>query len=315
MAYSTLAAIYETPAAAKAAAAELVSAGFNRDDMKLFPTDTDDADNAGTTRSSSSTTSDDRGGFFSWLFGKDQPEAEVTHYSERFEKGNSALSLRVEDARHDEAADILERHSPIDVDQQSDTQQPGTMSTTSAAGMSTAAVGSTAAPMPMASTARATDGDGSLQLVEEKLSIGKRQVQGGRVRLRTYTVETPVSETIRLRDEKISIERRASTGDVKLGTDPFKERTIELTESCEEAVVSKNVRVKEEVVVGKQSVDRDQVVSDTVRHTEVDVDRDGVTEERSVRSDLVGDRAVAGAKPAPGAAARSSPVKDPVPAK
>ena len=59
-----------------------------------------------------------------------------------------------------------------------------------------------------------------------------------------------------------------------LGGDPFQERTIEVEERGEEAVVSKEARVVEEVVVRKDVEQRTETVSDTVRKTEVDVEDD-----------------------------------------
>jgi stress response protein YsnF len=54
--------------------------------------------------------------------------------------------------------------------------------------------------------------------------------------------------------------------------DPFQERTIEVEERDEEAVVSKDARVKEELVVRKDVEERTETVSDTVRRTEVDIE-------------------------------------------
>ena len=56
--------------------------------------------------------------------------------------------------------------------------------------------------------------------------------------------------------------------------DLFRERSIEMEERAEEAVVSKEARVVEEVVVRKDADQRTQTVSDTVRKTEVEVDDD-----------------------------------------
>jgi hypothetical protein len=53
------------------------------------------------------------------------------------------------------------------------------------------------------------------------------------------------------------------------------ERQIDMTETSEEAVVGKEARVREELVVRKTAEERSEQVQDTVRHTEVDVD-DGV---------------------------------------
>ena len=52
----------------------------------------------------------------------------------------------------------------------------------------------------------------------------------------------------------------------------FRERTIEAEERAEEAVVDKQVRVKEELVIKKDVGQRSETVSDTVRRTEVEVD-------------------------------------------
>jgi stress response protein YsnF len=51
----------------------------------------------------------------------------------------------------------------------------------------------------------------------------------------------------------------------------FQERTLEVTETDEEAVVAKRVRVTEEVVVRKDVAEHEKVITDTLRRTEVDV--------------------------------------------
>ena len=53
--------------------------------------------------------------------------------------------------------------------------------------------------------------DGQEEVVpvgEEELQVGKREVSHGRVRVRSYVVETPVSEQVNLRQENVSVERR-----------------------------------------------------------------------------------------------------------
>jgi uncharacterized protein (TIGR02271 family) len=87
---------------------------------------------------------------------------------------------------------------------------------------------------------------------------------------------------VALRQERVSIERNPVDRPIAAGDDAFRERTIETTETAEEAVVAKEARVTEEVVVRKQSGERTQTVSDTVRRTEVEVEdergRTGTTE-------------------------------------
>jgi len=86
-------------------------------------------------------------------------------------------------------------------------------------------------------------------------------------------VETPVQEQVNLRQERVSVERRAVDRPVTGGDEAlFRDRTIDAVERSEEAVVSKDARVKEEVVVKKDVEDQTQIVHDKVRRTEVDVE-------------------------------------------
>ena len=103
--------------------------------------------------------------------------------------------------------------------------------------------------------------------------MGKREVSRGRVRVRSYVVETPVQEQVSLRQEHVEVERRAVDRPVTAADEAlFRERTIEATESSEEAVVAKEARVVEELVVRKEAGERVQTVRDTVRRTEVEVE-------------------------------------------
>ena len=112
-----------------------------------------------------------------------------------------------------------------------------------------------------------------VQVVEERLSVGKRAVSRGKVRLHSYVVETDVSEDVTLRDETVSVDRRAVDRPVAaLGADAFKERTIEVEEIDEEAVVGKAARVVEEISLRKDVTDRVETVRDTVRSTAVDIE-------------------------------------------
>ncbi|KAB0682750.1 YsnF/AvaK domain-containing protein [Aureimonas leprariae] len=130
-------------------------------------------------------------------------------------------------------------------------------------------------------TARATDfgtgagvedRDGTIDVIEENLRVGKRDVGHGRVRVRSYVREEPVSEDVSLRSERVEIERRPVDRPVEAGDAAFRDRTLELEERAEEAVVSKEARVKEEIDLRKVGSERTETVSDTVRRTEVDVE-------------------------------------------
>jgi uncharacterized protein (TIGR02271 family) len=120
--------------------------------------------------------------------------------------------------------------------------------------------------------------EASIAVVEERLQVGKREVGRGSVRVRSYIVETPVEEQVILHQEHVEVERRTVDRPlVDAAQASFADRTIEATETSEEVVVSKDARIKEEVVVQKTADDRTETVSDTVRHTEVEVEDDRVS--------------------------------------
>jgi len=111
-------------------------------------------------------------------------------------------------------------------------------------------------------------------VVQEDLEIGKRMVEQGGVRVYTRVVEQPVHESVELRSERAVVERRPVDRPLSdADAAAFQDRTIEVRESAEKAVVSKTAHVVEEVVVGKEVRHDTQQINDTVRHTEVEVQR------------------------------------------
>ncbi|WP_458097949.1 YsnF/AvaK domain-containing protein [Roseomonas sp. WA12] len=87
-----------------------------------------------------------------------------------------------------------------------------------------------------------------------------------------YIVETPVTEQVTLREEHVDVQRRSLDRPLTDADDAFRERIIDATEHAEEAVVAKEARVKEELVIRKDSTERSETVHDTVRHTEVEIE-------------------------------------------
>ena len=111
----------------------------------------------------------------------------------------------------------------------------------------------------------------TIPVVEEDVRIGKRDVSHGRVRVRSYVVETPVSEEVNLRSESVQVERRPVDRPATEADRLFQDRTIEAEQYAEEAVVQKDVRVKEEIALRKNVEQRTETVSEKARHTEVEV--------------------------------------------
>ncbi len=115
--------------------------------------------------------------------------------------------------------------------------------------------------------------EGLIPVVAEELVVGKRTVDQGGVRVYRRVIEIPVDESVTLHDEHVNVQRTAVDRPVTEADLALQgARTIELTETAEEAVVSKTARVVEEVTVGKTESERIEHIHDTVRHTEVDVE-------------------------------------------
>ncbi|WP_237477294.1 DUF2382 domain-containing protein [Lichenibacterium dinghuense] len=119
--------------------------------------------------------------------------------------------------------------------------------------------------------------DETVKVYEERLDVGKRSVSRGKVRVRTSVVSREVSEDVTLHGETVTVDRRTIDRPVEaaaLDADPFRERTIELEEFAEEAVVAKSAHLVEEIGIRKEATDRVETVSETLRSTKVDVDDD-----------------------------------------
>ena len=174
-----------------------------------------------------------------------------------------ALTVQTDDAQVDRATEILNRNGAIDVDEHDSKMHAGTMP---AADIRTSS----------SHTAIGGDTDHVIPVVEEELAVGKRTVRRGGVRIVSHVQETPVEEQVTLRDETVRVERtpvNRPASDVDFNA--LAGGSIELTEVDEEAVVSKQARVVEEVVVGKETTERTETIRDTVRHTEVEVEEIG----------------------------------------
>ena len=114
----------------------------------------------------------------------------------------------------------------------------------------------------------------TVPVVEEELSVGKRRVATGGVRVTSRVVERPVQKTVHLREEHVEAERKRS--DRVLSPEEaeaaFRDRTVEMTETAEEAEVRKTAREVGEVSLGKRVEERTETVRDKVRRTEVEVE-------------------------------------------
>jgi uncharacterized protein (TIGR02271 family) len=118
---------------------------------------------------------------------------------------------------------------------------------------------------------------------EEELQVGKRGVQEGEVVVGKHVETERVQKPVNLRREEAYIERRPVEGD-RSGDIEMHGDEIRVPLTREEAVVEKRPVVKEELVVGKKTVEEQQNVEAEVRREEFDVDERNTTTGRKRRS-------------------------------
>jgi uncharacterized protein (TIGR02271 family) len=192
------------------------------------------------------------------------PETEAQYYAKGLRQGGALVLVEAADDRADQAVAIMESSPAGDLEGRTATDA--------------------ALEREPAGTREVETGDVNIPVIEEELQVGTRQVRRGGVRLYTHVTEQPVEETVRLREEHVTVERHpvdrpATTADLTA----FQEGTIEVTETAEEAVISKQTRVVEEVVVNTEATERTETVRDIVRRTEVEAEPMGTAPTRDIR--------------------------------
>ncbi len=270
----TIVAVYDTAAHAEAAVQALEAASVPSSAISRHS-------QAGTASAGAVTAAPAAGeerGFWSSLFGA-EPDHDTAVYDRSMASGATVVSVKVSEDHHESVAAILESHNPIDIDERAESYGLRAASTTglsSSLGMSGDTIGAattgTAGALGGAALGAAETKDGVIRLAEESLEVGKRAVVGGTTRIRRYVVSTPVEKDISLHSERVVVERRPVTDAATTGTVDFTDRTIEMTETNEQAVVSKTARVVEEVALRKEAADRVETVKDTVRRQDVEIE-------------------------------------------
>jgi uncharacterized protein (TIGR02271 family) len=115
-----------------------------------------------------------------------------------------------------------------------------------------------------------SDSDIVIPIVEEELSVGKREIDAGGVRVATHVTARPVKKTVTVIEEKINVERRVVDRPIE-EADTFKDRSLELKATAEEPFITKRAHVVEEIRIHKDRTERIEAVNDTLRHTEVEL--------------------------------------------
>jgi len=309
---NTVVGVYDSYAQAQNVLNELLACGFSRDEVQLSPETTDTASTTQSTSSSSQDSGSGIGHFFRSLFGMEDDEDRVHHdtYAEAMRRGSCVVTVNADsEEERERAVEVMNRFDPVDIDERASQwrSQGWTGYDESAPRFSDSEIEkdralygqsrTSSAGMNMQSdTTQSTTGEQTrIPIVQEELRVGKRAVQRGGVRIYQRMTERPVQESVQLREEHVNVERHpvdqpATEADMAA----FKEGSVELRETAEEAVVSKTARVVEEVVVGKEATERTADINDTVRRTEVDVEQLGATDRSTTGATTSADASMTG---------------------
>jgi len=119
-----------------------------------------------------------------------------------------------------------------------------------------------------------SEGSKTIPVVEENLHVSKEDVPGSTIRVRSRIFDKPVEEQLRLREEKVTVERKpadrtATAEDLKT----FKEGAIEATEREEIPIVGKEAKVVEEVTIKKDISEKVETVRGSVKRQNVEVEK------------------------------------------
>jgi uncharacterized protein (TIGR02271 family) len=261
-AYEKIVTLFDTAEHAEAAKQNLVHAGFSESEISITGNDQ--------IPKSSATLREP--GFWQRLFGDDVAQHEATVYAKAVETGGVVLVLRAAAEDVPKAMGILNQHNLVDVkDRAVDT---GVITKERAAAfVAPAAAAATAAALPAKPVTADMGKNEVIRLAEEHLDVGKRLVEQGTTRIRRFVTEKPVEEQVTLHEEHAEVVRRAVSDPNYVKDIDWSDKTIEVVETAEEAVVSKSAHIAEEVVVGKTGSDHVETVRDTVRRQQVEVER------------------------------------------
>lgn len=272
---STVVGVFDDYSTAERVARELTNAGIPREAIDVRSNFRTEA--AG--RFGEEDTANHEGGISGWFHrvfgGEEQHRPDADHYSEIVRRGSAVVCVRAGVEQLDQATAIMNENGAIDVDRRvSQYREEGYREYDNQAPAYTYDEALRDREKYGSNAVRDREGQTSIPVVDEELEVGKRVVQRGGVRVYSQVREVPVEESVTLREEHVSVERRPADRSLRPGeASRFKDQTIEVTESAEVPVVKKRARVREEVVVGKETTERTERVRDTVRKTEVKVDK------------------------------------------
>ena len=256
MNYEKIVTLFDTAQHAEAARHNLEAAGFAPSEISII--NNQNLDLAGDQLTEP--------GLWRRLFGRDVKPSEASTYGLAVDSGGVVLTVRVPETDVAKATSILNAEQAVDLQKRA--VREGLIS--AAAPPKTAATPPKLATMAAGST---LPGEEVFRLAEEQLNVDKRVVQDGTTRIRRFVTETPVEAQVTLHEEHAQVIRRAISDPTFVRDVDWAEKTIEVTETAEEPVITKSVHIAEEVVIRKEATDSVRTLRDKVRRQQVEVER------------------------------------------
>jgi stress response protein YsnF len=263
MIYEKVVTLFDTAQHAEAARHNLEAAGFSSGDISTI-TNTTLALAGDKLREP---------GLWTRLFGKDIQPYEAGVYGRAVESGGCVLTIRVPESDVAKATNILNQHQAVDLQKRA--IEEGLLSADAPArGAALAQPAAMAAGRSISGEAAGMlAGEEVLRLAEEQLDVGKRVVQDGSTRIRRFVTERPVEAKVTLHEEHTQVIRRAISDRDPVRDVDWTDKTIEVTDTIEEPIVTKSVHIAEEVVIRKEAKDTVTTLRDKVRRQQVEVER------------------------------------------
>ncbi len=166
------------------------------------------------------------------LTGLGVSSAEIERCADEVRRGRTLEAIVVDDARASEASAILGRYAGDELDEHAEIVVP---------------------------------------VIREDLQVGTREIDAGGVRIASHVREVPVEQTVTIREEKVTVERRIIDRPINETDEAFRDRTFDLKAFAEEPLVTKRARVVEEIRIHKDRDEKMAKVNDTLRHTDVKI--------------------------------------------
>jgi uncharacterized protein (TIGR02271 family) len=243
------------------------------------------------------------GGLISGLTRLGVPDDDAHFYAEGLRRGGTLVSVEAADDEAERAVAVMKQHGAVEIDKRAAEWReqgwtgfseetlrplvtpPSDIATGSKRGgrdeaqpRASERTGERASEVTaehrLADAPPAGGGRGlTVPVAEESLEVGRREVERGGVRVERRVEERPVEEEVRLREERVNVERRPADYTFHGSEmEAFKEGQLEIREAYEELIVNKKARVVEEVVINKRVEERTETVRETLRRSEVDVE-------------------------------------------